>query len=60
MKNNFTVHVFPKNFSLLGIEYDEGEGTNTETNETFPVHKISVGLIFIVFELIIFTKKGEK
>lgn len=60
MKNKLIVHFLPKNFTLLGIGYDEGEAENIETKDVFPVHKISIGLLIVVFEIIISSKKGEK
>lgn len=57
MKNQISVSFFPKNFTLLGISYDLGEATNIQTNEVFPIYKVSVGLLFVIIDFII-TKKG--
>jgi hypothetical protein len=61
MKSKFSVHYFPKDFTLLGIQYDEGDARDELTNEVFSAFKISIGIGIVIFQMIFFnTKKGEK
>jgi hypothetical protein len=60
MKNKFVIQLLPKNFTLLGILYDEGEAEDLTTGKRFPVYKISFGLLVIIFEFVFNFEKGEK
>lgn len=59
MKNcNLAFHFLPKDFTILGITYETGEGQNIKTEEVFPLYRISIGILLLVIELTIM-KKGE-
>jgi hypothetical protein len=59
MKNSFSIKLFPKDFTILGLSYEEGLATNTETEESFPLHRFSLGFILMVFEFILVEKGGK-
>jgi len=60
MKNKFSVEFFPKQYTVIGLVYDEGEAENLNTGKVFPVYKISLGLLIVLFEFVFSFEKGEK
>ena len=61
MTTKISVDFFPRQCSMIGISYDEGECTNLETKKVSPIHKISIGLLIIMIDFMFFVnEKGEK
>jgi hypothetical protein len=50
---HYQLHFLPVVHSLLGIHYDQGIHSDSETNVKKTAHRISVGVIFLVLDIII-------
>lgn len=50
------IHLFPKTFTLLGINYEKMDFLIQENIKT--CHKISIGLLIFIIELYIYEKES--